>query len=126
MLTKHGTEVNPGSAKEHITDIERQIRAVKECIRACFSCMPHKHKPRIVMKCAVNHCVKWLNSFPCKGNCTLSIGPQALMTGKKLEHTKHCRIEVGAHAQVHLNKEKTNGMDECTTRGIALGFNNSI
>jgi len=48
------------------------------------------------------------------------------MTGKKLEHAKHCRIEVGAYAQVYLNKEKTNGMDECTTSGTALGFNNSI
>jgi len=48
------------------------------------------------------------------------------MIGKKLEHAKHCRIEAGACAQVHLNKEKTNGMDECTTSSIALGSNNSI
>ena len=48
------------------------------------------------------------------------------MMGEKLEHAKHCRMEVGAHPQVHLNKEKTNGMDERTTGSIALGFNDSI
>ena len=48
------------------------------------------------------------------------------MMGKKLEHTKHCRMEVGACTQVHLSKEKTNGMDERTTSGIALGSNNSV
>ena len=48
------------------------------------------------------------------------------MTGEKLEHNKHCKIEAGACAQVHLNKEKTNGMDERTNGDIALGSNNPV
>ena len=107
-------------------NIERQMRTVKEHVCACFSRMPCKHKPRTVAKHAVSHCVKWLKSFPCKGSCTLSVSPRVLMAGKKLEHTKHCRIETGACAQVHLNRDKTNGMEACTAGSIVLGTNNSI
>ena len=48
------------------------------------------------------------------------------MTGKKLEHNKHCKIEIGAHDQVHLNCNKTNDVEEHTTGGIALGFNDAL
>ena len=48
------------------------------------------------------------------------------MTGKKLEHNKHCKIEVGACTKIHLNREKTNGMKAHTTGGIALGTNDAI
>jgi len=48
------------------------------------------------------------------------------MTGKKLEHNKCCKIEKGACAQVHLNQDKTNGVEEFMTGGIALGFNDTI
>ena len=97
MNTKHGTEVNPGSAKEHVTDMEQQTRAVQERIHSCFSHMPHKHKLRTLTECAVSHCAKWLNSFPCKGSCTPSVSPWASMTGEELKHNKHCKIEVGAY-----------------------------
>ena len=126
MLKKHGAEVNPSSAKDHVADTGWQICMVKERVCSCFSLMPCKHKPQKASKCTVSHCAKWVNSFPCKGSCTPSVSPQVLTTGKKPEHAKHCKIEVGACAQVHLNREKTNGMEACTTGTITLGTNDSI
>ena len=50
-----------------------------------------------------------------------------LMTGVKLYYAKHCRIEVGAYAQVHEEPDPTNDMGKNRTTGtIALESNDNL
>ena len=125
-IMKRGVTLNPTSAKEHVADIERFIRVIKERARAMRSSMPYKKIPKRLIQAIIAHCCRWLNVFPPK-NSISSISPRTLITGVKLDYSKHCRIEVGAYAQVHEETDPTNDTAKYRTTGaIALEANDNL
>jgi hypothetical protein len=60
----HGVNLNTTADSEHVPDIERHIRLIKERARAIRSAMPFKIIPgRMIIK-MMAHVVLWLNAFP--------------------------------------------------------------
>jgi hypothetical protein len=114
-------EINTAAAKEHVPAIERQIRTIKERVRAQRSRLPFKKLPKALIEGLVLDSIKWLNTFPTKGGLSKQYGARTLLTGVKLDFNIHCRIEIGSYAQVHEEPDITNNLDERTTGGIALG-----
>jgi hypothetical protein len=112
-----GGQLNVTSNDEHVGDVERYIRTVKEQARASFHSTPFKKLPIIMIQHLVGGSVFWLNAFPSDGGIT-GMSPRAIMTGKTLDYTKHCRLMFGAYAQVH--EEHNNSMEARTTGAIAL------
>ena len=42
-------ELNCASAQEHVPEVERTIRTIKEWYRLMFNCIPYKAIPRVMV-----------------------------------------------------------------------------
>ena len=114
-------EMNPTAAKEHVPVVERQIRTIKERVRAHRSRLPFKKLPKALIEGMVLDSIKWINTFPTKGGISNQYGARTLLTGVKLDYNTHCRIETGSYAQVHDEPNITNSDTPRTTGAIAIG-----
>ena len=76
--------LNTSAAKEHIAEIERFIRVIKERVHALRSRLPYKQIPRCLVMAIVRHVGKWLNIFCPKNSISQVISPRTLITGVKL------------------------------------------
>ena len=76
-----GPHVNLASANEHVPDIERHIRVVKERIRATRYGLPFQQIPQLTVIHMVLLVVKMLNYFPPKGGVSTHISPKTIMSG---------------------------------------------
>lgn len=108
-----------GSHEEHV---EREIRTVKERLRA----MEHGVSFRIASRLArwtVYGCISALNATRLNHE---GISPREAFTGIKTDFKKDFRVAFGDYAQVHVKTEPSNGPDERTVAAIALcGTGNS-
>jgi hypothetical protein len=110
--------LNTTARDEHVGDIERFIRTVKERMRATFSMLPFDHVPdRMVMELAKRE-VFWLNSFPLADGVSTTLGPRTIVTGATLSYERHCRFDFGDYVQTH--EEHDNTMASRTIGAIAL------
>jgi hypothetical protein len=112
-----GGQLNVTSNDEHVGDVERYIRTVKERARASYHSTPFKKLPVIMIQHLIGGSVFWLNAFPTDRGIT-NMSPRTIMTGKVVDYASHCKIMFGAYAQVH--EQHNNSMDARTTGAIAL------
>ena len=110
---------NFATRSEHVPEIERQIRVLKERARACRHTLPFKYLPRLIVIEMMNNCALWLNVFPPKGGVS-TISPRTLITGVKFDYTKHCKLPFGAYAQVHEEPSPSNSQVARTVGAICL------
>ena len=80
-LLKMVVLLNTASDLEHVPEIERQHRVIKERAIACRHSLPFKMVPKIMIIEMIYNCVLWINVFPPKGGVSASIIPSTLLTG---------------------------------------------
>ena len=98
--------INITSTREHLPHIEQQIRTIKERMREIYSTLPFTRVPgRMVIELA-KYVVLWVNAFPPKIGISKTYSPRTIMTGTTLDYKKHCRLDFGAYAETHNDKEK--------------------
>lgn len=103
---------------EHVPDIERYIRTVKERCRCMFHSLPFDMVPKkLIMEMAYS-AVFWLNAFPTADGITNQYSPRAIIIGQHVDFNSHCALEFGTYSQVH--EEHDNTMQARTTGAIAL------
>lgn len=112
-------EMNVVSRGEHVPEVERYIRTVKERVRGTYGILPFTSIPTRMIIELVYNSVFWLNAFPFEDGISSTLSPRVLVTGKPVDCAKHCRIEFGRYAQIH--EEHDNSMTSRTTGAIALG-----
>ena len=78
-LLKMGVSLNIASASEHVPEIKRQDRVIKERARAYRHSLPFKMIPKIMIIEMMYNCVLWINAFPPKGGVSESISPRTLL-----------------------------------------------
>ena len=115
-----GTRVNLTSANEHVPDIERRIRVVKEGCRAIRHGLPFNKIPNLLMVYIVFHVVNLLNHFPTKGGISDTISPRTIMAGETLNYKKHLRLQIGQYCQVHEEHTPRSGQLPRTKAAICL------
>jgi len=89
-------KLNLSSANEHVPEIERKIRVIKERVRAVVYSLPLNALPAVVL-CVVcdqatqliSFATKQLNLFPVKGGISNQFSPKQIMTGEVV-HYKFC------------------------------------
>ena len=59
-----GSGMNICSNDEHVPEIERLIRTIKERARCMYNSVPFQRFPVLMLKEMVTACVFWLNMFP--------------------------------------------------------------
>jgi hypothetical protein len=58
--------LNTTAAREHIGEIERKIRVIKERGRGTINMLPYETMPKLMIIELMHFCVMWMNSFPVK------------------------------------------------------------
>ena len=111
--------LNCCAAGEHVPDIERYIRTVKDRARSAYRMLPFLHVPCIMVIHLIKNAVFWLNAFPHHDGVSKVHSPRYIMTGRQLYHKLHARIEFGAYVQTH--EEHSNEMTHRTIGAICLG-----
>ena len=117
-LAEMGLQLNTVSNDEHVPEIERQIRSLKERTRAIYGTLTFRKIPRrliIEMLYAANY---WLNMFPHKGVISPTMSPRTLLTGLTMSYNRHCRLEFGEYVQTH--EEHDNSLNPRTIGTLAL------
>ena len=110
--------LNTTSNDEHVPDIERHIRTIKERVRATYNMLPFKKLPdRLVIE-MVYASNFWLNCFPPENGISDTLSPRAIVTGSSITFHDHCQLEFGTYAQVHEDHDNT--MATRTVGAIAL------
>ena len=100
-LAGMGVTVNETSRDEHVGDIERYIRTVKERMWAIYNTLPfNKILARLVIEMA-KASIFWLNGMPPNDSFGNGLSPRTIVTGQKLDYNRHCCYQFGEYAQMH-------------------------
>ena len=113
-----GILLNVTARNEHVPEIERYIRIIKERARSIFNTLPYKSIPGIMIVEMIQLSVFWLNSFPAADSASDTLSPRYIVGGFSIDYAQHCKIEFGSYVQVH--EEHDNSMVSRTTGAIAL------
>ncbi len=113
--------LNTTAAREHVGEIERKIRVVKERARSMISILPYKLLPKLVIIKLMHFCVMWMNSFPVKSGISEKWSPREIVSRHKLDAKMHCKVPFGAYCEVYVEPDITNTMELRTRWGICLG-----
>jgi hypothetical protein len=113
--------INTTAAKEHVPEIERRIRTIKERGRAILNTLPFKKLPLIVLIELIHHVVMWLNAFPSKSGVSSTLSPREIVLKHKLDFKIHCRAQFGEYCEAHDEPSITNSMTPRTSPAIVLG-----
>ena len=101
-------EVNTTVAREHVPEIERQIRLIKERVRCTTSDFPFDHIPRMVLIHVVYMCVMCINAIPRKVGLFQGISPRELVTGRTLYYKRDCWACIGGYIEASMDAIVTN------------------
>jgi hypothetical protein len=113
-----GPTINLASDNEHVPEIERKIRVMKERTRALRHSLPFNRLPRMMTIHRVLNVVKLLTYFPTKAGFSNHWSPCMIMAGKPLNYKKDLALKFGAYRQVHAHHTPCNSMKACTEGGI--------
>ena len=113
-----GVLLNPTARDEHVGDIERYIRTIKERMRCVYNTLPFDQIPKAMLIEMAKFAVFWLNSFPHPLGISQTESPRRLVTGENIDYNKHCRYEFRQYVQCHEQHDNT--MAPRTVGAIAL------
>jgi hypothetical protein len=97
-------------ADRHAETVERQIRFLKERIRAVRLMIPYKKIPKWFTIEMVHKVTMLINSLPKKNGIHLILSPREIVTGKK------CRcpsIKIGQYVQGHIGGSNSTDQERC-------------
>ena len=106
-------------ADDHVADIERCIRSLKDKIRSALHNLQFRKIPKAMIIRLVYNVTFWSNAFIPKGGVSTQYSPRYIITGKQLDYNKHVRAEFGEYVQTH--EEHNNDMGPRTVGAICLG-----
>ena len=110
--------LNTTSRDEHVGDVERYIRTIKEHMLGVSNTVPFKRLTRNMVMELAKAMVYWLNSIPSNTGVSPTMSPRTIITGQLLDYHKHCRYEFGEYVQTH--EEHDNSLLSRTVGAIAL------
>ena len=117
-LSELNITLNTVARGEHVPEVERQIRTIKERVCCVYATLPFTKIPSRLLVELVYFCVFWLNSFSAHDGISDTLSPRSIVNGSHIDFNKHARLEFGAYVQAH--EEHDNTMATRTTGAIAL------
>jgi hypothetical protein len=119
--------VNTTAAREHVGDIERVIRVMKERGRCIVSELPYNDSiPDQIMIHLLQFIAFWINAMPSESGVSEVYSPREIVTGMKLDFKRHCRARFGAYVEASYDDDITNTLKDRTYSCIALGPTGNI
>ena len=93
---------------QHVPDIERNNRVLKERFRIAYYRLPYTKIPRIMIRYLAMICARQLNLFPAKHGVSSHYSPHMIVTGRNFDYEKQCVCEFGTHVQGTAATTNTN------------------
>ena len=113
--------INSSAAGEHVAEVERHIRLLKDRCRGILSTLPFKQVPNIILIHLLQFIMMWLNAFPIKNGVLAQPSPQELIYVHKLDTGKHHQTLFGMNCEVLKEPEIANTLMPTTHEAIAMG-----
>ena len=114
-------EVNTTAKNEHVGEIERKIRSLKDRCRCMVAAMPFAVLPNIVIKAMVTNAVMLMNAHIDKQGVSTELSPREIVLRWQLSFAKHCKAVFGSLVEAYDDEDITNTMKERAVTGIYLG-----
>jgi hypothetical protein len=118
-IQEYGISVNIASKSEHVPEVERNIRVIKERARAVWNTVPFKMNEDLIVH-LVNYVTTMINLFGKDGTIG-HISPRELFTGEKVDYKVFGKLSFGDYCQISNESEITNTMEARTSGAIAIG-----
>ena len=97
LLELDNIHLNITATNEHVLEIERAIRTIKEQNRSTVSGLLFKHYLKVLKLTLGSHASSWLNIFPHNNGISTIMSPQTILTGTTVDYATHCRVLIGAY-----------------------------
>ena len=110
------------AAQEHVSEVERSIRVIKERFRSVYHRLPFQRMPKLMIRLGVMEAARWLNTFPAKHGISDTYSPRMIITGKGIDYDKQCKTAFGAYVQALHETNPTNTKAPRTIRCIYLCY----
>ena len=114
-------EVNTTAAREHVPEIERNIRTIKERVCATTSRFPFNPVPKMVIIQKLYTISLWLNAIRSILGKDRGLSPRELVLGRGVDYHKDCRADLGGYVEARPDKIITNDNTPRTHSCIAVG-----
>lgn len=85
-IRPHFPLINTTSRDEHVPQIERHIRSIKDRVRSTYNMLPFKYIPKIMLTQMVHAVVFWMNAFPVRDGVSNDHSPRYIMTGYNIDY----------------------------------------
>ena len=112
--------MNITDADDHVPEIERSIRTIKERVRSTIHGLPFKRLPRVLVRGLCEFAVTSLNQIPSENGVSTDMSPASIVTGKPPIDFNKLKLEFGTYAQVFEDNNPTNSTNRRTTGAIAM------
>ena len=113
-----GVTLNIVTNSEHVPEVERYIRTIKERTRSVYNSLPFKKFPNRLLIEIVYAQIFWLNAFPSDNGISKTSSPRSIVTGLGVDYNLHCKLECGSYVQTH--ESHSNNMEPRTIGALAL------
>ena len=114
-----GITLNIAGQEEHVLEIERFIRVIKERCRSAIRNTPFTKIPSGMIIGLVQCVLVYINGLPWERGVSMILSPMTIVTGKKLDYNLHCWAPYGSYVQVRQKTDNT--MKTRTYGAIVLG-----
>ena len=112
--------MNICATNEHVPEVERTIRTIKERVRARIHTLKYNRLPKIVVSSLIKQAVINLNNLPSTSGVSKTLSPSTIITGRASPDYNRIRLDFGTYCQVHDEPNPSNTMRSRTTGAIAL------
>lgn len=107
--------------EQHVGDIERLVRLIKERMRVIFHLLPFKKMPAAMIEYLFRFVIGWLNRVPPKSGVSSVLAPNAIVNEERTDMLRDGRMLFGGLAEVYDHPDPTNTQDGRTIPGACLG-----
>lgn len=112
-------------ANEHVPEVERSIRYIKECTRACLHDLPYTKISKQMTIGIIKTTTKYCNAFYGADNVGDKLSPRNIVLGlPNLSYKRVCQMRTCMPAMVTVKRKKTNTMSTRAVEAIALSPQN--
>ena len=112
--------INTTVVKEHVPELKRKTRLIKEQGRGILNTPPFKKMPRLMLIELVYQVVLWLNGFPENSEVSKTLSPRKIVYRHNLDFVKHCKLPFRMYCKVHDDPAPTNTTVTRSTLAIVL------
>ena len=117
---------NTTAAREHVAEIERAHRTIKERARRVVAELPFDCLPHMLVIHLVYFVVKWLNAVPADLGISTDLSPREIVTRVGIDLAKDARYPFGTYVEASYDDDVTNTMKSRTHGAIYLGTKNNL